>query len=1033
MRKLCFLLMACLLTLSLLAQTTEGLSGVVVDQQGSPVAGATIRIPSLNKAIRSEDAGNFILTHVPAGSFEVIATSVGYDTARQNIVYDGKSSQLLFTLQASTNNLNDIVVVGYGTQRKEDLTAAISVVDAKMLKDRPVTNTFAALQGTAPGLVITRSSGQPGKESYAAQIRGTSSVNGSSVLILVDGVEQTSLTSIDPNDIASVSVLKDAAAAAIYGSRAAGGVILVTTKSGRVGKIRVNYSGLYTVNKPYNRPERIHSWQEAEMQNEATVNAGQRATYTDEQINLLKNPDTNYIINPATGNYDWYYDFNQIPYLMRKTTMQQNHNLSLSGGNAKTQYLFSLGYVGQNGVFKVGPDDYKRYNARFNFTTQFTGWLSLDARVAYYQTKTLSPAMDVGGGSGILYNLYSIRTRYPVYIPGSDDTKYASGGSLAYPNLKDGGKTVERHDGINGVFTLKAHDFIKGLELKAIYAPYLDNYNFNRSIRTVPMWDAKGPVSPLNPTNSYAVNKQDVYRNNVQFLADYDLALGEGHHFHLLGGYQFENLRSETISATAKNLSSNDLFSLNLGDPTQYSASDDIFTWATQSVFSRFNYNYKQRYFLEATIRSDGSSRLAPGYRYQSFPSVSAGWQLAQEPWFKKALPVFNQFKIRASDGRLGNSDLSNFGYYDYIALISKTTSPYPFNNQKNYGYYNATLASPEKTWEKIDTKDIGLDLGLFKDRLTLSADLYEKKNVNMLVQVNTTAMLGIGTSQYNYATLKTNGWEFNFGWKDNVGENFSYWINGNIADSKNEVTQYQGKSIIAEGVNSVVQGLPINTIWGYKATGLFSSQEEVDKYAFISNTTGPGDIRYEDVNGDGKINAGRGTLDDHGDLVNLGSTSPRYTFGFDLGFRYKGFDFDAFFQGVGKRAMVVNSAFVLPFVSSWRMPNQDQLDYWTPDHMDARYPRLYMGGSSNTLTSSWWVQNTAYLRLKNLQVGYTLPEKMTNKAGISAARIFFSGQDLWETTGMWINYYNPENPTNASTTYPFFRSFAVGLNLTFN
>lgn len=518
----------------------------------------------------------------------------------------------------------------------------------------------------------------------------------------------------------------------------------------------------------------------------------------------------------------------------------------------------------------------------------------------------------------------------------------------------------------------------------------------------------------------------------MQFLADYSLDIKEQHHFHVLGGYQFENYRSETVAATAKNLSSNDLFSLNLGDPTQYSASDDISTWATQSVFARLNYNYREKYFLEATIRDDGSSRLAPGYRYQNFPSVSVGWQVAKEEWFHKAMPVFNQFKLRASDGRLGNSDLSNFGDYDYIALISKTTSAYPFNNQKVYGYYNATLASPQKTWEKIETKNIGLDIAVLDNRLTVSGDYYIKENSNMLVTVNTTAMIGLGTSQYNYAALKTHGWEINVGWKDILGKDFNYWINANIADSKNEVTKYLGKSIIAEGVNGVVEGLPINTIWGYQATGLFSSQQQVDDYAFISNNTGPGDIIYKDVNGDGKINAGKGTIKDHGDLVNLGSTTPRYTFGFDLGFSVHGFDFSAFFQGVGKRAMIVNSAFVLPFVSSWRMPNQDQMDYWTPEHMDARYPRLYMGGGSNTLTSSWWVQNTAYLRLKNLQVGYTLPAGMTRKAGIAAARIFFSGQDLWETSGMWIKYYNPENPTNASTTYPFFRSYAVGLNLTF-
>ncbi|HMG07637.1 MAG TPA: SusC/RagA family TonB-linked outer membrane protein, partial [Mucilaginibacter sp.] len=663
--------------------------------------------------------------------------------------------------------------------------------------------------------------------------------------------------------------------------------------------------------------------------------------YTDQQIEWLKDPNVEYVVNAATGQYDWYYDLNQIPFMTRSLTAQQNHTIAVNGGDEKTQYLFSGGWLNQNGLFKVGPDGTDRYNARINITTNFNKWLSLDARVGYVQRTTLSPSMDVDGGSGILYNLYEIRSNYPIFFPGSDDTKYADGGSLAYPNLKDGGATTERTDAFNGVFTLQAKDIVKGLQLKAIYAPYMDNYNYNRTLRTVPLYQVSGVTTNLNPTNAYYVTKQETYRSNYQFLADYDLTIANDHHFHALAGYQFENYRLTNVAASARNLSSNDLFTLNIGDPTQYLANDQIDTWATQSVFGRLSYNYREKYFLEATARNDGSSRLAPGYRYKLFPSLSGGWRVSQEPWFKTAVPFINEFKIRGSIGNLGNSDLSNFGYYDYIALISRSTA-YPFNNQVNYGYYNATLASPYKTWENINTKDIGLDMAFLSDRLNISGDYYVKRNTNMLVQVKTTAMIGIGTSQYNYADLKNSGWEARIGWRDRIGTNFSYWLNGNLSNNKNLVSTYQGRSVIAEGVNSVVEGLPLNTIWGYKAAGLYSNADEVAAGPFVSNTTGPGDIKYVDINGDGKINAGKGTKEDHGDLVNLGSTTPRYTYGFDFGFSFKGFDFSTFFQGVAKREMLINSAFTLPFVQSWRQPNQEQTDYWTPTHMDARFPRPY-------------------------------------------------------------------------------------------
>jgi TonB-linked SusC/RagA family outer membrane protein len=1010
--------------------TTSIIKGKVIDEKNEGIPGVNILIKGTQRGTSTDVNGEFAID-ITGQDTVLVFSSVGYISQEVAI---SSENPLNVVLENDEKALEELVVVGYGVQKKSSVTGAVSVITSKTLEDRPVTNTLAALQGAAPGLVITRSTGQPGKENWSAQIRNFTSVNGSSPLILVDGVEQANIGSLNQNDIENVSVLKDASVAAIYGARAAGGVILITTKKGKSGKLTVSYNGLYSVNKPFNMPKRLHSWQEATMQNEAAVNAGGTPVFRDDEIAMLKDPNINFVINPAnTSAYIYYDDNNAIDSVARKTTSQQQHNVSVNGGNDITQYLISLGYYTQNGLFKFGPDDYDRYNFRLNLTTKFTKWLSLDSRIGYTNQQVLSPMAEVNGDYGLLYNIYSLRQFAPIHLPGFPDryNDYSST-NQTYAYLKDGGRTKERTDHFNGVFTLQSADIIKGLNLRAIFAPYLQGGSYNRSIRTIPRYNIAGISGYYNNPNSYTVQNSNVFRSNYQFLADYSLQLGSKNNLQVLGGYQFEKFRSTSSTATAKNLSSNELFSLNLGDPTLYAASDNINTWAMESVFGRLSYNYADKYFLEGVVRYDGSSKLAPGYRYNAFPSISAAWRLSQESWFNSILPVFGEFKLRASVGKLGNSDLNNFGSYDYISSLTKSAA-YPLNNVTTYGYYNGSLASPQKTWEKITTSNIGLDISMLKNRLTLGADYYIKKNQNMLVTVNTTTMIGISTGQYNYASMKAWGWEINAGWRDKIGDHFNYYVNGNISDSKNRVEKYQGASVYSEGTRSVIEGEELNTIWGYQAQGLYGSKEQVnERGVFQSNVTGPGDIIYKDIDGSGRIDGGTNTRENHGDLVKLGSTTPRYTYGFNAGFNVKGFDFSFLFQGVGKRSMLINSYFMLPFRESWRQPVQGQDDYWTPENTDAKFPRLFLGGGQNASTSSWWVQKASYIRLKNLQVGYTLPTAISQKAKMSAVRFYLSGQDLWEKSSMWLNYYDPEEPNNTAFNYPFFRSYAIGLNVTF-
>ncbi len=1004
------------------------ISGVVRDVSGQPVPGATIQVKNSDKATRADDQGRFELTTGP-GSVLVIS-SINFEKAELRV---GDQTSIGIVLTSQQNSLENVVVIGYGTQKKANLTGAVSTVSGKQLEDRPVTNTVAALQGTAPGLVITRSSGQPGAEGYDLNIRGASSVNGSnSPLVVIDGVEGD-LSLLNPNDIESISVLKDAAAASIFGAKAADGVIIVTTKKGTSGKTVLSYSGIYSVNHAFSIPERLHSWEEAELSNEARLNAGQTPLWTQEQIDMMRDPNVNYIINPANPNaYQYFYDIDQIGLLMRRNTSSQNHNLAVRGGNEKTQYLFSFGYFDQNGVFKFGPDGTSRYNARANITTKFNNIFSLDSRIQFSQGKTMAPSSSANGDYGLFYNIYQQRTLNPIFLPESGDTKYASGANAAtYATLKDGGYNERIQRNMDAVFTLKAENIIRGLSLRMIYNPRLNSDNTDIFARQIPLYDLRAtPASFINNPNSITKRRVTTFSHNVQALADYDWKIGKKNRFHLLGGYQYQYYNYDYISSQARVLVSNDVPSLNFGsNPTVPPiVGDNIQTNAWVSVFGRLNYTFDDKYIFEANLRRDGSSKLAPGYRYKTFPSFSAGWKLDRESWFENALPFFSEFKLRGSWGRLGNSNV--LGNYDYIArLVNGPT--YPFNNVANLSLYQRDLASPEKAWETITTTNIGLDFGILKNRLTGSFDYFVRKNEDMLVQVTLPALLGVTPSATNSASLKSWGWEAALNWKDKIGQ-FSYYVSANIADNQNEVISYSGRNVIGEGMNSIIEGHPLNSIYGFRSLGYFQDAEDVTKSAFQDNRSGAGDIKYADLDGSGRIDGGLFRPDNHGDLVYMGNTTPRYTFGSTIGAEYKGFDFSMFLQGVSGRNMLIYARAVLPLTESWRQPWEVNKDYWTPENTDARFPRMYMGGTHNTRVSSHWVQNAAYIRLKNLQIGYTLPAAITQRAKISKARFYFSGQDIWESSKMWYKYYDPENPNNASFNYPFFRSYAVGLNLTF-
>lgn len=1029
--RLLLLLCGCCLSFVSFAQSVKGR---VMGDNDEPLPGVSVRVKNGAQGTSTNEKGEFILKVQEGTLLEF--SFVGYKPVTEK-------AEVSFMAVRLTRNgdagMSDVVVVGYSTQKRTSVSGSVSVITTKSLEDRPVTNSVQALQGLSPGLVITRSSGQPGYENWNINIRGVSSLNGTNnPLVIVDGVEYQNLTLINPDDIESISVLKDASAAAIYGAKASNGVLLVTTKSGKGGRLTLSYTGMYEIKKPLSLPQTVPYHISATIQDSAYIAYGAAAPYTAAQIAMFADPSVTFVPNDPT-NIFYYGEQNYVGMTIKKNFGAFSHDLSLTGGNDKTKYFIGLGYTDNNGLLKVGPDGNKRYNARINLSTKFNKIFSLDSRLSFTQNSVAAAAGTLEGDYGLLYNIFNLRPISPVFVPGNN-SEYLSGVNT-YATLKSGGYNDTRQDVLDAVFSLKATDIVKGLVLTANYSPHLEQDNQDMFFKTVPLysWDKTSQsflqnawVNKSNSINKYRTT-QTSYTTN--FLGEYGLGLGD-HHFRLLGGFQYQYYNYNRLDATQTNLVNNNLGTVNYTTNATLpvtAISDSIQDNAWRSFFGRFNYDYNNKYFFEATVRDDASSRLAPGHRSQAFPALSAAWRVSQEKWFE-ASDILNELKLRGSWGKLGNAQLGQPYQNNYLSVPTLVNGVYPFNNAATTYVYQNALPSDALGWETVTTTDLGVDFSFLKRRLTGSFDVYKRVNDNMLITVNLPAVLGVAPSTSNAAAMQTKGWDLELNWKDQIGK-VRYYAGVNLSDNKNKITKYLGNVVYTEGLNQAIPGLPINSIFGYKSLGYFQSQDDVVKSPkqFGATNQGPGDIKYADVNKDNLINGGTGTAANHGDLVYLGNTSPRYNFGIMLGGEYKGFDLSLFFQGTGKRSYMIYSYEAIPFIQSWRYPLANYVgNYWTPTHTDARFPRPIYGGGTNTHVSSSFVQNGSYIRLKNLQIGYSLPEEFVRQVKVEKIRVFVSGQDIWTATKAWYKYFDPESPNNASYSYPFTSTYAFGLNVTF-
>lgn len=1003
------------------------IKGQVVDAvTGEPLTGVTVLQQGSTNGVITDLDGKFELSAPGNATLEL--TYIGYE----KVVVAAKDMKGAIKMKEDNQLLEEVVVVGYGTQKKVNLSGAVSAVEGDVIASKPATDALAALQGEMPGVMVLRSSGQPGSETSGVRVRGFSSVNSTSTLVLIDGVEGD-MSLLNPSDIESVSVLKDAAASAIYGARAAAGVMLITTKNGKSGKARVSYNGYVAVNTPGNMPKRLPAWEEQAWINEGRLNADGKVEWSPEQSSWVANANFNYRPNYGNGRWDFFQATNWVDEGTRDYMTQQSHAVSVSGGNKEMNYLVSGNYYTKQGILKYGPDNNDRVTLRAKFNAELSKYASLSVQ-ANYEGKFVET--NPYGATNILNRLYRVRGRQPIFNPEEDTTDNIYNGDLQVNPIqlmKEGGMNKNDYHAYTGKAELTIKNLVEGLKLKLSASRKAGFYTMKSYNRTLLWLDRNGVNKRFdaNNPNNMTRTKNETMQDQLEALLTYDKKLGK-HTFNLLAGTSYEQWRKDEMSATAYNFNSNDFFSFNYFDTslaTNMKLSDNVGTWAMASFFGRLNYNYAERYLFEANFRADGSSRLAPDYRWETFPSFSAAWRISEEKWFN--VPCISNLKVRGSWGQLGNGAI--MGLYDYLPVLSSGT-----NMGEKY-YYQGSMASKTKTWEIITSKDLGIDLGMFDNKLSLTADYYWKTNDNMLAKLELPSVVGVSVPQANVGTLESWGWEVEASYR-NKWHGLDYKVSFNISSNDNEVTHYDGARSISAGVVSILEGYPLNTIWGYKTDGFWSSRDEYLQYkadhpgyqSFNDSKVSGGDVKYlAQGTPDHTIGAGGGTPDEPGDLVNLGTTNAKYIYGMTLNLGYKGFDFSMMLQGAAKRKVYIAKNVIAPFATTSEMPWTIYRDYWTEENPNAEWPRLYNYNNNqfNFECSDRWIQDGSYLRLKNIQLGYSFPLK---KYGVEKLRLYVAGQDVCEFTSM-LSVYDPEagNQTN-SNYYPFFRTWTVGLNVSF-
>ncbi|GAB6008408.1 TonB-dependent receptor [Dysgonomonas reticulitermitis] len=1023
--------------------------GTITDTNGEPLPGVSVveKGKASNGTMTDAD-GKFSFRVSPGATLEL--SYVGF--VKQEVK---AGNGLKITMKEQENTLDDVVVVGYGTQKKVNLTGAVASIGAERLENRSVVSLTQALQGTTANLNISTPNGAPGTK-QSINIRGYTGINiddnnnksnvSGSPLVVVDGVQGGDLSSINMNDVENISILKDAASAAIYGSSAPFGVIIVTTKKGRSGKPVISYNNNFGFSQAVNLPHYVNSLDFANAYNEVAANSNMGQIFSDEVIGRIKgyqagtlkdetvkNPSSDrwYDWDTANANNDWFDIY------FKKASFSQQHNIGVSGGTENSNYYVGLGYTQQDGLYNYANDGYERYNVRANLSSNLTNWLTFSLRGAFSRGQTDTPIIYSGISGGSSYSrdyFHQIGRTFPTVPLKNPDGYYSEGSGVLM--FTDGGRRLETSDNATLTGEFLFH-LLPGWDATANFTfdgTYIENSNHKKTFYLVDPSGAKRARGGSSP-NSFERNMYKNQHYTVNAFTSYEKALGD-HNFKVLAGFTqelYDNLRLRGVN---DNLYTDEVPALSLTYGTS-SASDAASQLAIRGAFGRINYNYQEKYLLELNGRYDGTSRFLKDVRYKFYPGVSAGWILSKESFWEPVLDYVNHLKIRGSYASLG--DHSFIGYYQFYPSLGKTaptSSQWLFSGGRESSIKQpGQLVNPDLTWITSNTIDFGVDMAFLRNRLNFSFDWYKRNATDFAgFGVKLPALLGTSAPRVNDAETETKGFDITVSWKDKIGE-VSYGISAVLGDYIGKVVKYNNPTKLISDM--WYDGMTMGEIWGYETVGLFKDQAEIDAtdQSYLNANWYPGDVHYKDLDGDNKIKPGY-TVDDPGDRKVIGNNTPRYQFGVNLNAEWRGFDATVFLQGVGKRDIMFaeNANYFWGFEgdSMWQSSYFTvHTDRWTSENPDGYFPRAYFNTRKNLQAQTRYLQDASYLRLKNVQLGYTLPRTITEKVKFQKARLFVNIENLATFTNL-IKIIDPEIVNSEAKVYPLQRTWAFGVNVTF-
>ncbi len=992
-------------------QQERRIRGVVKDTNGDPLMGAYVRIPGTNKLTVTDAKGEFSLL-ISGNTIEV--TYVGF--VKRAVKIDPNQQLVNVVLEEDNKSLSEAVVVGYGTQKKANLSGSVAQITAQELADRPVQNVSSALQGLMSGVTITAGQGRPGQDESTIRIRGVGTLNTADPYILIDGVEAGTINAIDPNDIENISVLKDASSAAIYGSKASNGVILITTKRGKSGKPKVTYSGNIGIQNATKLVERLSSAEHATFLNQALTSAGKTARWTDDEITAFRTGSDPY----KYPNTDWY----DLAY---KTGVQHQHSFNVSGGTDDIKYMASAGYMYQNGI--LPHSNRERFNGRTNLDFKFSSRLEGHIGLAYINNDYDDPTSSYAGGSSdqIIRQLNIIA---PWIV-----SRYADG---TYGTVSDGNplawldaNQVVRRENKNFTGTLGLdYKILPELVLSAKGA-YVSSTQHYRNFQKFIQYNASKASEP----NFLDERHYDWTRKTFDLLLNYEKKFDK-HGLKGLAGWNAEAYDYYDMGGKRKNFPNNELTDMDAGDASTTTNLGKSRELNMVSWFGRINYDYDDKYLFEANIRADASSRFAKGHRWGYFPSMSAAWRISSEPFMESTKSWLDYLKIRGSWGLLGNQEALD-DYYPTINTYNLDVN-YAFGGSLVPGYYQKNFKINTISWEKARTIGFGVDFTIFK-KLTGTIDYYDRKTTGIIMDVAVPYEFQLNAYKDNVGAMSNRGIELSLAYRDQWGD-WTFGAMANFSYNKNKILDLGGDPFMADPNNSNMRrqvGKAINSYYMYRANGFFASDADaqawMDKYKsqagypFGSQQFKAGDLIYEDANNDGKMSAD--------DRVFCNSTNPAFNFGLTLNAGWRNFDFQAMFTGFAKAARILSAEVFGDFRGDNSHPATIWRKSWTFAGQDAEMPRIFDATNSPShpqrVMSTFWLQNTSHIRLKNIQIGYTLPESWVKAAGLTSVRFYYSAENLFTIDKMPVNI-DPETTVERGSNYPLIMTNSFGVNITF-